>query len=220
MDTTVELVQAYLQLNGYFTVTEYPLLELSPHQGRAATDLDVLAFRFPMAGQEIRGPQKRMAAPVIYQPDSVLGAAPDQADMIIGEVKAGRAHFNPAASNPLIVAAGLARFGCCSPDAAKDLARQLIRRGRAETSHGHTVRMVAFGSRTDQATRWHTVAIGHIVQFLTDYLRKHWSELRYADFKNSALSFLALLEKSGFAPEGRRHKPPQIQPEELEDELG
>lgn len=29
MDTAVALVQAYLHVNGYFTVTEYPVLEAS-----------------------------------------------------------------------------------------------------------------------------------------------------------------------------------------------
>lgn len=217
MDTAVELVQAYLQLNGYFTVTEYPLIELSRHRGRAATDLDVLAFRFPMAGREIQGPSKRMTAPIVYRPDPDLGASLDQADMIIGEVKAGRARFNPAASNPLVVAAGLARFGCCSPAAAKDLAYQLIRRGHAKTAHGHTVRMVAFGSRTDQATRWHSVSLKHIVCFLTDHLREHWTELKYADFKNPALSLLALFEKSGVATEEPQRQSPPIEPEGVEE---
>jgi uncharacterized membrane protein YedE/YeeE len=51
MDTAVALVEAYLNVNGYFTVAEYPVLEASRHGGvRAATDLDVLAFRFPGAG--------------------------------------------------------------------------------------------------------------------------------------------------------------------------
>ena len=48
MDNAVALVQAYLRLNGYFTVTEYPVIA-TRRDGtyRTATDLDVLAFRFP-----------------------------------------------------------------------------------------------------------------------------------------------------------------------------
>ena len=52
MDVAVELAQAYLQVNGYFTVAEYPVLEALKHAARSATDLDILAFRFPMAGCE------------------------------------------------------------------------------------------------------------------------------------------------------------------------
>jgi len=38
MDTAVALVQSYLYMNGYFTVTEYPVLELNP--GLADRDFD------------------------------------------------------------------------------------------------------------------------------------------------------------------------------------
>lgn len=46
MDTAVALVQAYLHINGYFTVTEYALVEVSHRHARSRTDLDILAFRF------------------------------------------------------------------------------------------------------------------------------------------------------------------------------
>lgn len=47
MDTAVALVQAYLNVNGYFTVTEYPVMEAyAEWPARTATDLDLLAFRF------------------------------------------------------------------------------------------------------------------------------------------------------------------------------
>jgi hypothetical protein len=50
MDTAVALVQAHLQVNGYFAVTECPVVEALRHHGyRTATDLDILAFRFPGA---------------------------------------------------------------------------------------------------------------------------------------------------------------------------
>lgn len=46
VDTAVALVQTYLQLNGYFTVTEFPVIESSGPGGRSVTDLDTLAVRF------------------------------------------------------------------------------------------------------------------------------------------------------------------------------
>ena len=56
MDHAVALVRTYLQLNGYLTVTEYPVLEAARHGGhRTLTDLDVLAFRFPGAGRLTTG---------------------------------------------------------------------------------------------------------------------------------------------------------------------
>ena|SRR5712692_11399259 len=48
MDHAVALVQAYLQLNGYFTPAEYPIIAAAGRTGfRSITDIDVLAFRFP-----------------------------------------------------------------------------------------------------------------------------------------------------------------------------
>lgn len=47
MDVAVGLVRAYLQVNGYFTVTEFPVVESVGTGGyRSATDIDVLACRF------------------------------------------------------------------------------------------------------------------------------------------------------------------------------
>ena len=52
MDNAVALVQAYLRVNGYFTVSEFPVIELRRREGyQTATDLDILAFRFPGSGR-------------------------------------------------------------------------------------------------------------------------------------------------------------------------
>ena len=54
MDTAVALVQAYLNVNGYFTVVEYPVLEASRGgHARSVTDLDILALRFAGAGHDV-----------------------------------------------------------------------------------------------------------------------------------------------------------------------
>ena len=60
MDNAVALVQAYLRLNGYFTVSEYPVVATrSGGEYRTATDLDVLAFRFPNPGQLVPARDRR-----------------------------------------------------------------------------------------------------------------------------------------------------------------
>lgn len=47
MDNAVALIQTYLRVNGYLTVSEYPVVEALPAGGfQTATDLDVLGFRF------------------------------------------------------------------------------------------------------------------------------------------------------------------------------
>lgn len=48
MDNAVALVRAYLQLNGYFTITEYPVLRrLGDGTVRTLTEVDVAAFHLP-----------------------------------------------------------------------------------------------------------------------------------------------------------------------------
>ena len=71
MDTAVGLVQAYLRVNGYFTVAEYPVLDATGPAGpRTITDLDILAIRL----HHIPGDD----------PDPALGARPGAPDMIVG----------------------------------------------------------------------------------------------------------------------------------------
>lgn len=86
MDNAVALVQAYLHTNGYFSVAEYPVIETMGRgkNYRVATDLDILAFRFPGAGRLIPG---KHSEETLYAPDPVLRCPHDRADMLVGEVK-------------------------------------------------------------------------------------------------------------------------------------
>ena len=48
MDNAVALVRAYLQLNGYFTITEYPVVRKTGDGNfRTLTEVDVAAFHLP-----------------------------------------------------------------------------------------------------------------------------------------------------------------------------
>ena len=86
MDHAVAIVDAYLQINGYFTVAEYPVIEALGRQNYGiATDLDILAFRFPGAGCLVPG----RAGRELFAPDPVLGIEVDRSDMLIGEVRKG-----------------------------------------------------------------------------------------------------------------------------------
>ena len=199
MDNAVALVQAYLRVNGYFTVAEYPVLEATRDGYRAATDLDVLAFRFPSAGRMIPVRRRGAAGDLVEAaPDPALGAPAEQADMIVGEVKEGRAVLNEAVTHPAVLRAALVRFGCCSAGEAKPLVERLLREGHALLPVGHQIRMVAFGSTAEgtSSSRYHTITLGHAVRFLQDYLRQHWGALRTTDHKDPAFGFLVLLEKA------------------------
>ncbi|MFZ5593984.1 MAG: hypothetical protein ACOY4D_06965 [Pseudomonadota bacterium] len=196
MDNAVALVEAYLYVNGYFTVTEYPVIE-AMHKGgyRVATDLDILALRFPKAGRLVPG---RHGEHHHFAPDPALHCPPDRADMLVGEVKEGRAELNRGARDPEVLRVMLARFGCCSAEDSGALVQQLLRKGAATAPAGHGVRLVAFGLETGDSRPhgYHVVSLMHVVQFLEDYLRTHWAVLRTAQFKHPAFGFLALLEKT------------------------
>lgn len=201
MDNAVVLVRAYLHVNGYFTVTEHPVLEASRHHGfRTVTDLDVLAFRFPGAGRQLHGVE--VNAPgrgaLRFEPDPALGVPGDCADMLVAEVKEGRARFNEAMRDPAALEAALARFGCCAPEHARGLAHEVLGRGRATLPNGHEVRLAVFASTTESPGRPGALVIGlgHVVRFLQDYLREHWALLRHAQLKDPVLGFLATLEKA------------------------
>lgn len=60
MDNAVALVQAYLRVNEYFSVTASPVVEaMKSGEFRTATDLDLLAFRFPGAGRALAASRGR-----------------------------------------------------------------------------------------------------------------------------------------------------------------
>ena len=195
MDHAVALVESYLQINGDFTVAEYPVIEaLGKQHYSVATDLDVLAFRFPGAGRLVPG----RGSKGMFAPDPALGIEGEKADMLIGEVKEGRAELNRAVRNPDVLRTVLARFGCCSIDDADATVQKLIRKGEAETNAGHRVRLIAFGSSHEQSQngRYSTLTLGHVTDFIEDYLKAHWSVLRHAQFKHPALGLFMVLEKA------------------------
>ena len=198
MDDSVALVQAYLRINGYFTVTEYPVLEIMGNAARSACEIDVLALRFPDAAPALTGTGAG-AARLWRAIDPALGAPHDAVDMIVGEVKEGRARMNPAMRDPDVLTAVLTRFGCCGGAHVEDVVRALLRRGHGTTPSGHRVRLVCFGSTVEPPSSVHTdlaIPLAHILGFLRRYLREHWHVLRHAQFRDPAFGFLMTLEKA------------------------
>ena len=197
MDNAVSLVQAYLRVNGYFTVAEYPVIEAIREGGyREATDLDILAFRFPRAGQLVAR-VGHTADSLAYALDPALAIDQSSADMLIGEVKEGVAELNHAATDPAVLRAAFTRFGCCPPDHVDHLVHSLLRDGQTKTPDGHRVRMIAFGSTPPgHSHRYEVILLAHVIQFLRDYLRENWDVLHHADFKDPAFGFLMTFEKA------------------------
>lgn len=198
MDTAVGLVQAYLRVNGYFTVAEYPVLDATgPGGPRTITDLDILAVRLHRAP----GASGTVDAPL----DPALGAG-GGADMIVGEVKEGRPHPNPAMRDPAVLEAAFTRFGCCAPTDAARLVAELLETGRTVAPEGRTIRTVVFGNPTSPpgaGAPWHTVPFARVLRYLEDHLSAHWGILGRTQIKeDDTLALLALREKAHRAATG------------------
>ena len=215
MDHAVALVEAYLQINGYFTVAEYPVIvatarnktsrdqtardktardKTSRDQFKIATDLDILAFFFPGAGRIIT---RKKTTHSIFAPDPVLGVSGADADMIIGEVKEGKAELNNNAKKPNVLRIVLARFGCCPLEHVDVIVEQLIHKGKASSHDNHRIRLMAFGSFAENRhEKYSVITLGHITQFIENYLDEHWDVLRHAQIKHPALGLFMVLKKA------------------------
>ena len=203
MDTAVALVQTYLRLNGYFTVAEFPILTAghgSASALRSATDIDILAVRFPGARHQMARGSRDGDHGSSDEVDAALRMPADAPDMLIGEVKEGEATLNAAATDPAVIRAALARFGCCRSDHAAESAARLVREGSIYLRNGHQVRLAAFGSRAPADRGSTPVALwltfDHILARLQSYVRGHWDELRVGGTKDRALGLLVLQEKA------------------------
>lgn len=195
MDTAVALVKTYLQSNGFFTVTEYPILESVGVTSRSVTDIDVLAIRFPGAGglgSESPTGGMRIA------PDPELDVSDGQIEVIIGEVKEGAAELNKAARDPAVLGAALRRFGSIGPEVEKDVVDQLLEDGEAFHPVGIRVRQMVFA--TKPPTRRHYsylwMNIGKMTEWMQLEVEKNWDKIKSVQSKDPALSFMLLFEKA------------------------
>jgi hypothetical protein len=194
MDTAVGLVQAYLHINGFFTVTEYPIVARSRGGSTTLTDVDVLAMRFPGAQRWVPGGKP-------LPTDPVLAAAEGRLQMIIAEVKEGKAQVNRSAYSLPVVETVIRRFGCCSQDPAAT-ARAVIQQRSADTYVGHnmpcTIQMVVFGGVVEQtAARHQVISLRHVATFLNQHLTRNRDVLLQTQIKDETLALMALLIKLG-----------------------
>ena len=71
---------------------------------------------------------------------------------------------------------------------------------------GFMVRLIAFGALPPGAPvpPCRIVSLGHVLEFLQAYVRKHWHVLRHLQFKDAAFGFLMTMEKARRGGAGRR----------------
>lgn len=193
MDPAVALVQAYLQINGYLTVTEFPVMSGSRSARHPITDVDLIALRFPGAvpvgGDPAAGP------------DPVLGLTDHQVDLLICEVKEGKGRLNPNLTRSETLEAVLHRVGCCPPEHLARHAAALVRGGEARMTH-HGVpcrtRLALFAGRPGEARRAPlTVPLDHVARSVCRFLATEAEALHTARLTQPAMAQLALLAKLG-----------------------
>ncbi len=200
MDIAVNLVEAYLNANGYLTMTEFEVQRRLPDGTyETATDVDIVAVRLP--GQIYQGdPHDSVDCELLLVEDPVLELSDGLVDVILGEVKEGKAEFNPGLKRHEVLHSVLRRIEWLYPAGLHDVLADVADRGLSEVpTHGGAsvrTRLVAFGRSRESDL--HTVSVGHIVETMVDYLHRFEAVLRPANYKDPAPALLNLLVKAGF----------------------
>lgn len=201
VDAASGLVEVYLHVNGYLTLSEWQIQALNRHgQWDTVTDVDVLAVRFPgdvfLADSHDPEVQSTLKVPgnLLMLEDGVL-------DVIIGEIKEGEAVFNPAMTRHETLHTVLHRLDWLYGDLGVDsVVLDLAEKGtcRSPAPGGGTVRtrLVAFGRAPHLSEN--AIPIGMIIEEAIAFLAEHDALLRSARFSNPVAATLKLLHKSGF----------------------
>ncbi|HEX7088556.1 MAG TPA: hypothetical protein VF192_00375 [Longimicrobiales bacterium] len=208
MDTAVALVGAYLRLNGYVAIPEEPILigEGRPYRYHTATDIDILAVRFPRAAVVV--PRDSGRAPAWADEDLELGTDPrldledDTVDVLIIEVKEGRPRLNPALRDPAVLLAALRRLDPGFDEPLEHCIQRLIANGEARcraSGKPWRFRLAAFGDGEPQREGgpFTVIPLRHVALFLLDAMvshRKVWQDVQFGD---PVLDLLHLLDKLG-----------------------
>ena len=200
MDIAVNLVENYLRLTGYLTLSEWEVQrEESDGTYRTLTDVDVMAVRFPGA-VSVGDPHGHTGCTSMVIDDAVLGLEDAMTDVIIGEVKQGPAELNPATKDHAVLHSMLRRVEWLYESSLIGVIEGLQTDGVSVTAArgGGTIRtrLVAFGrSDVDDLT---VISYGHIITKLLGVFSEHEDAFRPVQFKEPAPAFLRLLLKAGF----------------------
>lgn len=194
MDNAVGLIRAYLQLNGYFTLAEYPIYEkIGVERFRSVTDLDILAIRFPEVDHVVVN--RASCVPLLSSYDHALGVTPEKCDMLIGEVKEGKARLNSAISRAEVLCTGIMRFGCCDWSAAHRAAKSLCQSGHAVLPNGHSIRTIVFASELSDVDILQ-VSFEDVIRFIEGYVDRNFEALKSADIKDPVMGLFTLAAKA------------------------
>ncbi len=200
MDIAVNLVESYLRLNGYLTLSEFEVQARREDGGfDTITDIDIMAIRFP--GAVYAGdPHDEADTRLLLLDDPVLQLREGQIDIIIGEVKQGEAEFNPGIRRHQVLHSILRRvewlFDMGIDRIVDDLGDRQVCEVPARGGGTVRVRLVAFG-RADESNL-HTITHTHMVETLMGFFSGLDDAFRPVQFRDPAPAMLSLLLKTGF----------------------
>jgi hypothetical protein len=205
MDIAVNLVESYLRLNGYLTLSEFEVQKRGPEGTyETLTDVDIVGLRFPgeiYATDVHEEPEARL----LLIEDEALMLIPDCVDVIVGEVKQGEAVFNPTLKRHEVLHTVLRRFEWIYGDPLGEVVADLQADGLSvipsRGGRGGTIRtrLMAFGR--SQTSNLHTISLTHIFERMIRFMEDFDEVLRPAQFKDPAPALLRLLAKTGFKVE-------------------
>ncbi len=202
MNSGVRLVQSYLHLNGYFTVSELPVIRQRRRGDFVeVTDLDLLAVRFPRAEYVVPRGEPGRSDDLHMRVDPVLVDDRDVMDVIVAEVKEGKARVNDTLRSAAALETALRRVGCCPESALSRTVEELARTGEASLTSREAgiparIRLVAFGSgATGERAGYEVISMKHIAEYVADHLDRYHEVLQPADLGDTPLGLLHLLRK-------------------------
>lgn len=200
MDIAVNLVENYLRLTGYMTLSEFEV-QRRDKKGRfkTVTDVDIMGIRFP--GDIYLGdPHQTRDCELLVIDDPVLELHGETIDVIVGEVKQGPAELNPGIKDHGVLHSVLRRVEWIYDADIDDVIQGLQRDGThsAPGKGGGSIRtrLVAFGRST--YSNANLVSLSHIVTTMLNFFEEHEDAFKPVQFREPAPAFLRLLLKSGF----------------------
>ena len=199
MDIAVNLVESYLRLTGYLTLSEFEIQARGANGSyETVTDVDIVAFRFP---GDIYAADDHEDCQMLQIIDPALELRSNMIDVMLGEVKQGDAQFNPGLKRHEVLHSVLRRlewaYGAPIAGVVNDLQVEGLSEVPACSGAGTVrTRLVAFGR--SPTTDLHTISLSHIFQTMVGHFHEMEDVLRPAQFKDPAPALLKLLVKTGF----------------------
>ena len=199
MDIAVNLVESYLRLAGYLTLSEFEVQRRAETGFETVTDVDIMGLRLP--GDVYAGdPHGEDEGRMLLLEDPVLALEPDLIDVIIGEVKQGAAEFNPGIRRHVVLHSMLRRVGWLYGEPLEDVVAALgddaLRMSPARGGGRIRTRLVAFG-RSPHCDL-HTISHTHMVRTVLGFFEGTDDAFKPVQFRDPAPAMLSLLLKAGF----------------------